>query len=74
MAKNDEENSKNSKKNVSKRCHCCKKKSLLLTVCKCGHSFCIKHRYPDEHNCCYDFKKENLPELVDCNFKKIDKI
>ena len=46
--------------------------------CKCGKEFCIKHRYPEEHNCSYDKTKEHMEKLKKDNPKiipsKLDKI
>ena len=62
-------------KKYKEKCSCCKKKSLFLIKCKCGNSFCLKHKYPESHSCTFDFKHEITKEnLVDCNFKKIEKI
>lgn len=50
----------------STRCATCRKKTGLMSFkCKCdeGLDFCIKHRYPEDHSCSYDFRsieKENL--------------
>jgi hypothetical protein len=51
---------------MSRCCVCNKKirKSLYDALkCKCGVSVCKKHRYPDQHNCNYDFRKENEKKL-----------
>ena len=55
-----DQDSKKTKKKVP-RCKCklqdgkrCKKKLSavdLCIVCKCGKSFCPKHRTPESHNC-----------------------
>lgn len=51
----------------SKRCIVCNKKirSTLCDVmkCKCDSYVCAKHRFPDQHNCTYDFKTENKSKL-----------
>ena len=39
--------------------HCNKNVGLFGLTCKCEDLFCAKHRYPDEHNCNYDFKTED---------------
>ena len=36
-------------------------------TCKCGHSYCGKHRHPDEHSCHYDFKQEAKKKLAKAN-------
>ncbi|AGE54726.1 zinc finger domain-containing stress-associated protein [Paramecium bursaria Chlorella virus KS1B] len=34
------------------RCEICRKKTGLLGfVCKCGHTFCEKHRLMESHSC-----------------------
>jgi len=39
------------------RCECCNKKvGLTGFVCKCGITFCGVHRYPEKHQCTYDFR------------------
>lgn len=41
------------------RCKMCGKKTCLMEFkCKCDESvvFCIKHRYPEDHNCSFDYK------------------
>lgn len=39
-------------------CQNCKRKSPLNLTCKCHKVVCIECRYPDEHGCTYDYKKE----------------
>lgn len=43
----------------------CKKKLKLHEeiTCRCGLLFCIKHRYAQEHNCIFDYKKEHKEKL-----------
>ena len=50
-------------------CYICKKKvGLLGFTCKCGsNQFCSHHRYPDSHNCTFDFKKEHKDKLIKNN-------
>ncbi|RAL44444.1 hypothetical protein DM860_011721 [Cuscuta australis] len=41
----------------SNRCGSCRKKMGLVAFnCKCGFAFCVAHRYPETHNCSFDFK------------------
>ena len=60
------------------RCPICKKKSHLSFKCKCGKELCIKHRYPEEHNCSFDKAKEQIEKLKKDNPKiipsKLEKI
>lgn len=49
------------------RCHasgCRVKLSLTSFPCHCNHSFCPKHRYPEEHECTHDYKKQQKDELL----------
>jgi hypothetical protein len=52
----------------SKKCTICNKKikNTLYDImrCKCEAYVCSKHRYPDQHNCTYDFKTENKAKLT----------
>lgn len=44
-------------KAAPKRCSSCNKKvGLLGFPCRCGPIFCGAHRYPEEHECKFDFK------------------
>lgn len=44
-------------KKAANRCGSCNKKvGLTGFVCKCGNTFCGVHRYPENHECSYDFK------------------
>ncbi|KAJ0545917.1 putative transcription regulator A20-like family [Helianthus annuus] len=39
------------------RCGCCRKRvGLTGFTCKCGMVFCGTHRYPEKHECSFDFK------------------
>ena len=47
------------RKEKKKKCFVCKKKITFTFIeCKCGKILCIKHRYPDEHDCDFNYKKE----------------
>lgn len=60
------------------KCFNCKKKSMILTDCRCGNKYCLKCRYSEDHNCDFDFKKHASIELSKNNpllvAKKISKI
>lgn len=62
----------------STKCLTCKKKCLFLISCQCGNNFCLSCRYPEKHNCTYNFKEKCSVELVKNNPKitgeKINKI
>ena len=61
------------------KCFLCKKKLTLTAIkCKCEEYFCNKHRYPEEHQCTFNYKKESKEKLIENNpkiqFKKIEDI
>ncbi len=43
---------------------CNKKVGLMGLQCKCGLVFCALHRYPDEHDCTFDFKGHDRKNLA----------
>ncbi len=46
------------------RCLICNKKIKLTDIkCKCDIFYCSLHKYPEQHNCTYDYKKESR-ELI----------
>lgn len=63
-----------------KRCWQCRKKIGLTAIdCKCGYVFCNGCRFPDQHNCDFDFKahdRDNLAKNLTGGgtFAKMDKI
>ena len=59
------------------KCAICKKKHFIINICRCGKIVCLKHRYPDTHNCTFDFKNDEETKIdlgESCEFKKIEKI
>lgn len=51
-------------KNEKIKCYICKKKITLTYIeCKCKNKFCSKHRHPFDHNCLFDFKKEQSEKI-----------
>lgn len=79
--KNDNHNIVKKKKISKKRCYVCNKKlSLVPYSCKCNSEilFCPQHRYPEAHNCQYNWKEETMKKLIKENPKiehsKVDKI
>lgn len=55
-------------KKKKKRCSKCNKKLGLIPFdCKCGNIFCSKCRYPEEHNCTYDFRASAKEKLEKAN-------
>jgi len=65
-----------------KRCQfrdCKKKLPLTKFMCKCGLYFCDFHRYPNEHNCSFDYRtesqnNEDLIKTMKCVSEKIEKV
>ncbi|KAL5725541.1 hypothetical protein ACHQM5_008676 [Ranunculus cassubicifolius] len=50
------------------RCLSCNKKvGLLGFSCKCGSTFCSMHRYPEKHECSFDFKSKGREEISKAN-------
>jgi len=51
------------------RCWNCNKKVSLAGQfkCKCGYVYCAMHRYPDAHNCTFDWKKQHQDKLAKDN-------
>jgi hypothetical protein len=73
-------NSKKKKEKIT-RCFICLKKLIIIEFkCKCDNIFCNIHRYPEEHNCTYDHKKDGKRKLKNelentiIKRQKIDKI
>lgn len=61
------------------RCFSCNKYTGLLGFsCKCGFKYCGLHRYPEQHNCNFDYKQSDrqklAQQLVNVNGNKINKI
>ncbi|KAI3501182.1 hypothetical protein L1887_29044 [Cichorium endivia] len=61
---------------VSNRCLTCKKKiGVMGFKCKCGESFCGSHRYPEKHDCEFDFKRNGRDAIAKANpVIKADKV
>ena len=51
------------------RCQLCKRRLGLAAVysCHCAGVFCTQHRYPESHQCSYDFKTEGRRLLERAN-------
>ena len=50
---------------------CKKSVNVMAFKCKCGMTFCSKHRLPADHDCKYDFKAEHQRKLTEENPKVI---
>ncbi|XAR70392.1 hypothetical protein NMG60_11027236 [Bertholletia excelsa] len=61
------------------RCASCRKKvGVLGFKCRCGATFCGEHRYPEKHECSFDFKGTGRDAIAKANpvvkADKVDKI
>ena len=60
------------KKKKKNRCFVCNKKlGLIPYSCRCNNElqFCAIHRYPESHNCSFDWKKDSIEKLAKLNPK-----
>lgn len=62
--------------NRPNRCLSCRKKvGVMGFKCRCGSTFCGTHRYPEQHDCTFDFKAKGKEEIAKANpVIKTDKI
>lgn len=61
------------------RCSCCRKKvGLTGFKCRCGLTYCGVHRYPEQHECGFDFKAAGREAIARANpvikAEKLEKI
>ncbi|KAF5207352.1 Zinc finger a20 and an1 domain-containing stress-associated protein [Thalictrum thalictroides] len=58
------------------RCWCCNKRVGLISYqCQCGSTFCSLHRYPEKHECSFDFKTVGRAAIEKTNpIVKADKL
>uniref|UniRef100_A0A1J3DRB2 Zinc finger A20 and AN1 domain-containing stress-associated protein 7 n=1 Tax=Noccaea caerulescens TaxID=107243 RepID=A0A1J3DRB2_NOCCA len=58
------------------RCLSCNKKVGVMGFnCKCGSTFCGSHRYPEKHECSFDFKEVGRDAIAKANpVIKADKV
>ncbi|KAJ4966566.1 hypothetical protein NE237_018415 [Protea cynaroides] len=61
---------------VKNRCMSCRKKvGLLGFKCRCGSTFCPKHRLPEMHSCTIDYKAVGQDGIANANpLVKADKV
>ena len=61
---------------VANRCFICRKKVRLTGFkCRCGSTFCGEHRYPEKHECSFDFKGAGRDAIAKANpVVKADKV
>ena len=48
------------------RCFVCNKKLKLVQqfTCKCNHYYCSEHKFPENHECTFDYKESGKKRLV----------
>lgn len=52
-------------KNSEKRCCKCQKKiGIYLFKCQCKLDFCKNHKFPENHECSFDYKKTQKMDLL----------
>ncbi|XP_010251465.1 PREDICTED: zinc finger A20 and AN1 domain-containing stress-associated protein 5-like [Nelumbo nucifera] len=63
-------------KTPANRCsNCSKRVGLLGFTCRCGRTFCSLHRYPEKHDCSFDFKTAGRLAIAQANATvKADKL
>ncbi|XP_073012839.1 zinc finger A20 and AN1 domain-containing stress-associated protein 5 [Typha latifolia] len=50
------------------RCAACKRRVRLMGfTCRCGATCCGTHRYPERHDCSFDFKAAGRAEIARAN-------
>ncbi|KAF8020341.1 hypothetical protein BT93_G0905 [Corymbia citriodora subsp. variegata] len=64
---------------VSNRCSTCRRRvGLTGFKCRCGMTFCGSHRYPEQHDCGFDYKSLGREQISHANplvkAEKLDKI
>ncbi len=65
MENKDKSTIPKSKKNKKNRCAKCNKKLGLIPFnCKCGNLFCSKCRYPESHECTFDFRADAKEKIL----------
>ena len=65
-------------KNICAFEDCNKKIKISDYSCKCGNVYCKFHKYPEIHNCKYDYKennfKQNKIDSLKCKSIKLERI
>ena len=60
----------NKSKRIKLSCGICNKKLPIFAIkCKCNKNYCSIHRYPNEHDCKYDYQSEFKNQLRNNNKK-----
>lgn len=66
--------------NKKLRCHVCNKQinQTMSIKCKCNVLLCLSHRFPDSHECSFNFVQNNQDKLskllTRIEYEKINKI
>jgi len=55
---------------MEKCCHC-KKKTLIIVNCNCEKKLCLSCKYPDKHNCDFNFKEKAKKDIEKKNPKVV---
>lgn len=56
---------------IKTKCTFCKKKTGIISYdCRCGNKYCSKCKFPETHNCTFDYIKDGKEELT----KKLIKV
>jgi len=64
----EEEQAETEEQKDKTRCWLCSKKvGLLGFECRCGYTFCAKHRYAEDHDCQFDHKAKGREILAKNN-------
>lgn len=48
-------------------CDKCSKRTIIVFTCRCGKEFCSKHRYPESHDCTFDYVGHGKKKLAKDN-------
>lgn len=57
----------NATKDKTRCAHCNKRLGLIYHECKCGHNYCMAHRYDTVHQCSFDWKRHHQDQLAKNN-------
>lgn len=47
----------------SEKCFNCRRKTYLVTKCKCEKKVCLECRHPEDHHCSYDYQQEQREKI-----------
>lgn len=49
--------------------NCKRKLSIVSLKCRCGNTYCTKHKFFTDHNCTYDYKENHKNYIEKVNQK-----